>query len=92
MCESKVTVMPVEKQRETFQGIFSEEVARLEGKALTLIEATGLQGAQLKALKSLIRQEIWAMYDKVWRGISSYKILEESTSLPSTKKGIGDIV
>lgn len=76
MCESKVVVMPIEKQRETLQNIFTEEVSRLEGKVLTLVEVTGLQGDQLKSLKSLLRQSVWTLYDRVWTSLTSYKILE----------------
>lgn len=38
--------------------------SRFEGKVLTIIEALGIGASQEKATKSLLREEIWKLWDE----------------------------
>lgn len=49
---------PIEHMEVKYE-ILSRDISQLEGKILTLIDATAADPTQRKALKDLIRQNIW---------------------------------
>jgi hypothetical protein len=46
--------------------LFEDTMSRLVGRLLTHIEAWGLPPAQEKAVKSIIRKEVYATLDDAW--------------------------
>lgn len=55
----------------------------LVGKILTIIDATGLQPDAKKAVKNLIKSEMWTSYDWVWRWMNKVRQEEIEDALHS---------
>lgn len=56
--------MKKEIPTKTIHGFGSGHFRELEGKLLTIIETIGLKETQEDAVKSLVRNEIWKLWDK----------------------------
>lgn len=47
----------------TLKIIYGRNMQNLEGRMLTLIDAIGLPQSQEKAIKDLVRKEVWGWFD-----------------------------
>ena len=77
------------------------EIKQIEGKLLTIVESLGLPSSQEAAAKGLVRQAIWDViekpyrgyiwesdYHKVWEFMEGLKKSHEGSSTPSKMKSV----
>jgi hypothetical protein len=65
--------------------IEDDEVRRLEGRLLTIVEAVGLPTKQEEALKGLVRQEVWQV-------MNFWVTSEQITQLKSENRALGQSI
>lgn len=76
---SLVKSSKVMKKEITINGYGTGHFKRLEGKLMTLLESLGLKETQEKAIKDLVRGEIWHMWEH--SSFSENKVIENPTAV-----------
>ena len=75
-------VMSIEVE---IHGYGSGHFKRLEGRLLTLLESLGLQSTQEKAIKDLVRSEVWDMWDMQPSFIETKKVTNPTVVLEDSQ-------
>lgn len=63
-------VQPIKLEAKVSAADFISYNNNLLGRILTVIDATGLEPEAKKAVKSLIKQDMWATYHIVWKWLN----------------------
>ena len=63
---SKEIKVKLEKETVMVHGFNEERFNNFLGRILTIVETLGLSSSQETALKSLVKQEVWALWENPW--------------------------